>query len=173
MKLRSLVYCDVQLVLRLNKAQSSTCNICTWTKFTFSLWPNCLSQLAIRPYKRCKKRNFNILLWNKRNTHLQHIPSLPLLHEHCRDSAIGMATGYGLDDRRVGVPVPVGSRIFLLSTSSRPVLGSTQYPIQWIPGALSSGVKQPGREIDNSPQTSAEVKKMWIYTSTPPYAFMA
>jgi hypothetical protein len=24
-----------------------------------------------------------------------------------------------------------------------------------------------------SPPTSAKVKKMWIYTSTPPYAFMA
>jgi hypothetical protein len=31
----------------------------------------------------------------------------------------------------------------------------------------------PGREVDRSPQTSAEVKKMWIYTSTLPYAFMA
>jgi hypothetical protein len=29
------------------------------------------------------------------------------------------------------------------------------------------------READHSPRTSAEVKKMWIYTSTPPYAFMA
>jgi hypothetical protein len=35
------------------------------------------------------------------------------------------------------------------------------------------GVKRPGREADHSPPTSAEVKKMWIYTSTPPYAFMA
>jgi hypothetical protein len=26
---------------------------------------------------------------------------------------------------------------------------------------------------DHSPPTSAEVKKMWIYTSTPPYVFMA
>jgi hypothetical protein len=26
---------------------------------------------------------------------------------------------------------------------------------------------------DHSPPTSAEVKKMWIYTSAPPYAFMA
>jgi hypothetical protein len=25
-----------------------------------------------------------------------------------------------------------------------------------------------GREADHSPPTSAEVKKMWIYTSTPP-----
>jgi hypothetical protein len=29
-----------------------------------------------------------------------------------RDNAVGMATGYGLDGRRVGVRVPVGSRIF-------------------------------------------------------------
>jgi hypothetical protein len=48
-----------------------------------------------------------------------------------------------------------------------------QPPIQWIPGALSSGVKRPGREAEHSSATSAEIKKMWIYTSTPPYAFMA
>jgi hypothetical protein len=29
-----------------------------------------------------------------------------------RDSSVGIATGYGLDDRAVGVRVPVGSRIF-------------------------------------------------------------
>jgi hypothetical protein len=29
-----------------------------------------------------------------------------------RDSVVGIATGYGLDDRRVGVRVPVRSRIF-------------------------------------------------------------
>jgi hypothetical protein len=28
-----------------------------------------------------------------------------------RDSVVGIATGYGLDDRGVGVRVPVGSRI--------------------------------------------------------------
>jgi hypothetical protein len=62
---------------------------------------------------------------------------------------------------------------FLFSTSSRPALGPTQPPIQWVPGHLSPGVKGPGREADYSPPTSAEVKKMWIYTSTPPYTFMA
>jgi hypothetical protein len=40
-------------------------------------------------------------------------------------------------------------------------------------GAPSPGLKRPGREDDHSPPASAEVKKMWIYTSTPPYAFMA
>jgi hypothetical protein len=49
----------------------------------------------------------------------------------------------------------------------------TQHPIQWIPGALSPGVKLQEREADHSPPASAEVKKMWFYTSTPPYVFMA
>jgi hypothetical protein len=31
-----------------------------------------------------------------------------------RDSVVGIATSYGLDDRGVGVRVPVGSRISLL-----------------------------------------------------------
>jgi hypothetical protein len=67
-------------------------------------------------------------------------------------------TDYLLDNRGVGVRVPVGSRIF--STSSRPALGSTELPIQWVPGALSPGVKRQGREADHSPPISAEVKKM-------------
>jgi hypothetical protein len=29
-------------------------------------------------------------------------------------------------------------------------------------------VKRPGREGNHSPPTSAEVKKTWVYTSTPP-----
>jgi hypothetical protein len=40
------------------------------------------------------------------------------------------------------------------------------------PGAASSWVKLPGREADHSPTTAAEVKKTWIYTSSPPYIFM-
>jgi hypothetical protein len=34
-----------------------------------------------------------------------------------RDSVVGIATGYGLDDRGFGVRVPVGSKIF---SSPRP-----------------------------------------------------
>jgi len=33
------------------------------------------------------------------------------------------------------------------------------------PGALSLGVKRPGREADHSPPSSAEVKNAWSYTS--------
>jgi hypothetical protein len=83
------------------------------------------------------------------------------------DSVVGIATGYGLDDRRVGSSTPGRVKNFLFSTSSRPALGSTHPRIQWVLGALSSGVKRPGREVDHLPPASAEVKKMWIYTSTP------
>jgi hypothetical protein len=35
----------------------------------------------------------------------------------------------------------------LVSTSSRTVLGPIQHPIQWVLGALSPGVKRPGRDV--------------------------
>jgi hypothetical protein len=61
-----------------------------------------------------------------------------------------------------------GLGIFLFTTASRTALEPTQPPIQWVPVALSLGVKEPGREADYSPPASAEVKKAWSYTSTPP-----
>jgi hypothetical protein len=82
-----------------------------------------------------------------------------------QDSVVGIATGYGLDYQGVGVRVPVGSRI--LSSPRHPdwLWGPISYPM----GTQdpSPGLKQPGREADHSPPASAEVKKMWIYTSTP------
>jgi hypothetical protein len=66
-----------------------------------------------------------------------------------------------------------GLGIFLFTTVSRMALGPTQPPIQWVPGALSLGVKRPEREADCSPPSSAEVKNAWSYTSTTPKVFMA
>jgi hypothetical protein len=53
--------------------------------------------------------------------------------------------------------------------------GSGVHPTSNKMGTRSSftGVKRQGREADHSPPTSAEVKKMWIYTFTSPYVFMA
>jgi hypothetical protein len=66
-----------------------------------------------------------------------------------------------------GFEVPAGAEDFLFSTASRPTLGPTQPPIQWVPEVLSLEVKRPGREDDHSPHSSAEVKNAWRYTSTP------
>jgi hypothetical protein len=82
-------------------------------------------------------------------------------------SAVGIATGCGLDDRGGQSSSPGRVKNFLFSTLSRLAMGSTQPPIRWIPVDLTPGVKRPGREADLSPSASGEVKKMWIYTSNP------
>jgi hypothetical protein len=81
-------------------------------------------------------------------------------------------TDYGLDDRGVGVRVLVGQEFSLLRVvETGSGVHPTSYPVGT--GALSPGVKRQGREADHSTPAIAEVKKMRIYTSTPPYAFMA
>jgi hypothetical protein len=65
----------------------------------------------------------------------------------------------GLRAGRTGFDSQQGQEIFLYSAASHLALGPTQLPLQWVPGALSSGVKRPGgREYDHSPQSSAEVR---------------
>jgi hypothetical protein len=65
---------------------------------------------------------------------------------------------------------PAGAMMehFTFATASRPALGPTQPPIQWVPGALSHGLKRPWREADHSRPSSAEVKNAWSYTTTLP-----
>jgi hypothetical protein len=57
----------------------------------------------------------------------------------------------GFDSRQIRM-------ILLFSTASRPTLGATQTPIQWVPWAFLQGVKRPGREADHSSPSSAEIK---------------
>jgi hypothetical protein len=76
------------------------------------------------------------------------------------------AGGGGFESRQ-------GLGIFLFTTVSRPALGLTQTPIQWVPGAPSLGVQQLDREADHSPPSSAKVNNAWSYTSTPHYTCMA
>jgi hypothetical protein len=64
--------------------------------------------------------------------------------------------GYGLDDR--GFESRQGLGIFLFATASSPAMVPTQPPIQWVPGTLSLGVKQLGREANHSAPSSAEIK---------------
>jgi hypothetical protein len=78
-------------------------------------------------------------------------------------SSVGIATIYWLDDRAVG------SLLHVVHT------GSGAHPVSYPmgTGALSPGIKRLGSAADHSPPTIAEVKKTWIYISTPPYVFMA
>jgi hypothetical protein len=90
-----------------------------------------------------------------------------------RDSSVGIATGYGLDDQGGGSSRP--GRVKKFSLLHIVQTGSGVQPASYKMGTGSSfpGVKRQGREADHSSPTNAEVKKMWIYTSTPTYFFMA
>jgi hypothetical protein len=88
-------------------------------------------------------------------------------------SAVGIATGCGLDDQGVRIRIPAGTRIF--SSPCRPdrLWDLPSLPCDEYRGFSHLGVKRLGREADHSSPTCAKVKKTWIYTSTLPYVFMA
>jgi hypothetical protein len=64
---------------------------------------------------------------------------------------------YGMDNRRFESRQGLG--IFLFTTASRTALVPIQPPIQWVPEALSLGVKLSRCEADHSPPSSVKVKE--------------
>jgi hypothetical protein len=87
-------------------------------------------------------------------------------------SAVGITNGYWLRDGAVRVRVPVESIIFTSPYRPDPLWGPLNLLYNGYQRLFPPGVKRQGRKANHSTPTSAEVKKMWIYTSTPPYAFM-
>jgi hypothetical protein len=47
--------------------------------------------------------------------------------------------------------------------ASRPALGPTKPPIQWMPGTLSPEIKRPGLQDNHLPPSSAEVKRASLW----------
>ena len=66
---------------------------------------------------------------------------------------VGIATRYGLDGPGIESQ---WDRDF--PHLSRPALGPTQPPMQWVPG-LSQGVKRPGRGTDHPPHLALRLKE--------------
>jgi hypothetical protein len=68
---------------------------------------------------------------------------------------------------RAGRSIPGRDNAFF-STAWRPTLRR----IQWLPKAMSPGIKWLGREAEHLPQSSAKAKNAWMYAYIPPFVFM-
>jgi hypothetical protein len=80
-----------------------------------------------------------------------------------RDSSVGIALGYGLDDRGSRVRFPAGAGNFSLHHHVQN--GSVAHPASYPMGTL--GVKLPGLEADHSLLVQRSNNEC-SYTSTPP-----
>jgi hypothetical protein len=72
---------------------------------------------------------------------------------------MSIVSGYGLDDRAIGVLSPAGAKDFPLASVCRPA-GSGAHPASCpmgTGGAFPGGKARPGRDADHSPLSSAEV----------------
>jgi hypothetical protein len=79
------------------------------------------------------------------------------------DMSVGVTTGYGLDSWS---SIPDRDKS-VFSTASRPALGPTQPPIKCVPVIVSPGIKQPGRDAEQSPPSSTEVENGGAIPSLP------
>jgi hypothetical protein len=86
-----------------------------------------------------------------------------------QDSIVSIGTGYKRDDQ--GVVGRVKNYFLLQSIQAGSGALPTSYPTS-TGGSLPVG-KVARYETGHSAPTSPRVKKMWIYTSTPQYIFMA
>jgi hypothetical protein len=119
-------------------------------------------------YKHCKYRSFIILpvhvftlllLLYALLQFIRATPSTEITDVHKirrnRDSSVRIATR--LRDGPLEFSSWQGEEFFSV-TESRPVLGPTQLPIQWVPGAVFLGVKWQEHGTDHSPPSNAEFK---------------
>jgi hypothetical protein len=77
-------------------------------------------------------------------------------HNRNRDSAVGIATSYGLEEREIEVQVTVGQAFSLHVVRSGSGVHPAFYPV--CTGGSFPGVKQPGREANHSAPSSAKLK---------------
>ena len=72
---------------------------------------------------------------------------------------------YSLD--HCGFNTGLGKGFFLFPETSNSAVSFTHSRVQCIQMVVTSETKQPEREADHSPASSAGVKNKWSYTSTP------
>jgi hypothetical protein len=86
-----------------------------------------------------------------------------------QSSSVSVASYYGLDNQVIGVRLSAEGKNFPLVSVSRPALGPTQPPIQWVP-AVKRG---RGMTLTTHPHLVLRSKMSRSYTSSPPSTSMA
>jgi hypothetical protein len=83
-----------------------------------------------------------------------------------RGSSVSIVTDYGLNERD---SISDRGRGFFLVSASRPALGPTQPPVQWVPGVLSPGIKRGrGVMLTTHPHLVPRLRMSRSYTSSHP-----
>jgi hypothetical protein len=93
---------------------------------------------------------------------------------YCRGARVGQSCNVWLRTGRPGFDPRQRQRIFPLASVSRPALGPTQPPVQWVPGVLSPVVKR-GRDVmlTTHPHLVPRLKMSRSYPPLTPSASMA
>jgi hypothetical protein len=80
-------------------------------------------------------------------------------------------SNYGLEHWAIEVRSPAKAKNFPLVSASRPVLGPTDIPVQWVPCVLSSEIKR-GRSVTLTTHLHLVMRSRMSrsYTSSPPWA---
>ena len=92
--------------------------------------------------------------------------------ERSQDSSVSVVTGVGARRRGIVAPFPAGQDIFIFPQTSGKRLGTTESPVQWVPGLRTRGGNWPGGEADHFSLSCVQVKNERSSASTPPCAFM-
>jgi hypothetical protein len=98
-----------------------------------------------------------------------HKKAVTLCHIYfsARDSSVGIATGYGLDDRGVGVQVPVEARIFTSPRRPDRVFGPPNLPSNGCWGLFLRGLSGCGVKLTIHLQLVPRSRKCGSINSLP------